>query len=552
MILRNVHSPFFIGFIVLLFFTSCSKNTKETISYKTSIAKAESFLESQTYDSAFYYYNTIKNLCNENNDTKNIIYPMLRMGEIQSVQGDLQSSEETFTEALPYLKKNPQNDYLAFLYNSLAMIYLEQHNPNEAFNYYQKSWSITTDSLKRCILKNNIAYNYMKQKNYSKAITLLKSLKNSDTLKNHDTDWARVLDNLGFSYLNKNNYTSSKEYLEQAKKIREKAKDSLGLTASFIHLAEWYKNSNPILANQHALYALKTATKVKNTNDRLEALSFLIQHENATLSKKYAVLYLKLNDSITGVQQKAKNQFAKIKYDSKQALLEAQQQKAMKEYFILGLICFVSFSIYIYYRIKKRNLKKLQETTYTTEIRIAKKLHDELANDVHNTITFIDTQDFQKPENKEHLLHNLDTIYHRTRNISNENSTIDTGKNYFENFKSMVGLYQNSQRNILLQFENFYVEKINPELKIIVYRVVQELLVNMNKHSQATLVVLKIENTKKTLYITYSDNGVGTQNKNFKKNGIQNVENRIFSVNGTLTFDTHKGKGFKTHISIPL
>jgi len=552
MILRNVHSPFFIGFIVLLFFTSCSKNTKETISYKTSIAKAESFLESQTYDSAFYYYNTIKNLCNENNDTKNIIYPMLRMGEIQSVQGDLQSSEETFTEALPYLKKNPQNDYLAFLYNSLAMIYLEQHNPNEAFNHYQKSWSITTDSLKRCILKNNIAYNYMKQKNYSKAITLLKSLKNSDTLKNHDTDWARVLDNLGFSYLNKNNYTSSKEYLEQAKKIREKAKDSLGLTASFIHLAEWYKNSNPILANQHALYALKTATKVKNTNDRLEALSFLIQHENATLSKKYAVLYLKLNDSITGVQQKAKNQFAKIKYDSKQALLEEKKQKAMKEYFILGLICFVSFSIYIYYRIKKRNLKKLQETTYTTEIRIAKKLHDELANDVHNTITFIDTQDFQKPENKEHLLHNLDTIYHRTRNISNENSTIDTGKNYFENFKSMVGLYQNSQRNILLQFENFYVEKINPELKIIVYRVVQELLVNMNKHSQATLVVLKIENTKKTLYITYSDNGVGTQNKNFKKNGIQNVENRIFSVNGTLTFDTHTGKGFKTHISIPL
>lgn len=552
MILRNVHSPFFIGFIVLLFFTSCSKNTKETTSYKTSITKAESFLESQTYDSAFYYYNATKNLCNENNDTKNIIYPMLRMGEIQSVQGDLQSSEETFTEALPYLKKNPQNDYLAFLYNSLAMIYLEQHNPNEAFNYYQKSWSITTDSLKRCILKNNIAYNYMKQKNYSKAITLLKSLKNSDTLKNHDTDWARVLDNLGFSYLNKNNYTSSKEYLEQAKKIREKAKDSLGLTASFIHLAEWYKNSNPILANQHALYALKTATKVNNTNDRLEALSFLIQHENATLSKKYAVLYLKLNDSITSVQQKAKNQFAKIKYDSKQALLEAQQQKAMKEYFILGLICFVSFSIYIYYRIKKRNLKKLQETTYTTEIRIAKKLHDELANDVHNTITFIDTQDFQKPENKEHLLHNLDTIYHRARNISNENSTIDTGKNYFENFKSMVGLYQNSQRNILLQFENFYVEKINPELKIIVYRVVQELLVNMNKHSQATLVVLKIENTKKALSITYSDNGVGTQNKNFKKNGIQNVENRIFSVNGTLTFDTHTGKGFKTHISIPL
>jgi len=477
---------------------------------------------------------------------------MLRMGEIQSTQGDLQSSEETFTETLPYLKNDTVKNYLAFVYNSLALIYLEQHNHDQAWLYYQKSYAITQDSLSKNIIKNNIAYNNIKQGNYLKAITLLNTIKNNDTLKQHPTEWARALDNLGFAYYKQSHIELAKHYLEQAKQLREHHKDSLGLTASFIHLALLHQKTNPSLALKNAIGALKTATKTNNPNDRLEALSFLIEHDNAVQAKQYALEYLQLNDSITTVKQKAKNQFAKIKYDSKQALLEAKKQKTIKEYSLIGLLCFFVFSIYTYYKIKRRNLKKLRETTYHTETRIAKKLHDELANDVHNTITFIDTQDLQKPENKEHLLQNLDTIYHRTRNISNENSTIHTGINYLENFKSMVALYQNSQRNIITFFENLHVEKINPEIKIILYRVVQELLVNMNKHSQATLVVLKIENTKKTLTLTYSDNGIGTKNDNFKKNGIQNVENRIFSINGTITFDTPTGKGFKTQINIPL
>jgi hypothetical protein len=45
-------------------------------------------------------------------------------------------------------------------------------------------------------------------------------------------------------------------------------------------------------------------------------------------------------------------------------------------------------------------------------------------------MTFAEYTRFTKSSKKETLLNNLDLIYTRTRNISKENSPIDTGENY--------------------------------------------------------------------------------------------------------------------------
>ena len=89
--------------------------------------------------------------------------------------------------------------------------------------------------------------------------------------------------------------------------------------------------------------------------------------------------------------------------------------------------------------------------------------------------------------------------------------------------------------------------------KIIVYRVLQELLVNMKKHSQCSLVVIAFKKTENKLQIDYSDNGLGAAfDKINSRNGLQNVENRILAIKGTITFDTKPDKGFKTSFTIPL
>ena len=74
----------------------------------------------------------------------------------------------------------------------------------------------------------------------------------------------------------------------------------------------------------------------------------------------------------------------------------------------------------------------------------------------------------------------------------------------------------------------------------------------MKKHSQATLVSLTFKNFEKKIVIIYSDNGVGAYNRSIiLKNGLQNVENRIKTINGNIIFDSNSKTGFKLSFNFP-
>ena len=83
--------------------------------------------------------------------------------------------------------------------------------------------------------------------------------------------------------------------------------------------------------------------------------------------------------------------------------------------------------------------------------------------------------------------------------------------------------------------------------------VIQELLVNMKKHSKCSLVVLTFKQSEKKLQIDYTDNGIGATIEQLNsKNGLQNIENRIQAIKGIITFDTKSEKGFKVHFMFPI
>jgi len=73
-------------------------------------------------------------------------------------------------------------------------------------------------------------------------------------------------------------------------------------------------------------------------------------------------------------------------------------------------------------------------------------------------------------------------------------------------------------------------------------------MTNMKKHSGATAVLLNFRQQGKNISIAYSDNGKGCTLKN--KNGLQNAENRIQAIKGTIIFESEPGNGFRSKISI--
>ena len=95
--------------------------------------------------------------------------------------------------------------------------------------------------------------------------------------------------------------------------------------------------------------------------------------------------------------------------------------------------------------------------------------------------------------------------------------------------------------------------KMDTNTKVIIYRVLQELLVDMKKHSKCNLALLTFKKIENKLQIFYTDNKVGVGNYELSlKNGSQNVENRIITAKGNITFDGKPEKGFRVKFSFPI
>ncbi|MFN3754500.1 hypothetical protein [Flavobacterium sp.] len=546
MIREKLHFP--ILFLLLLAFTgSCIDSpVRNSEKYYTTKDKAEAFYSKAQLDSAYLYYNQAKEASQDKTGDE-YGYVLLQMATVQQYIGDFYGAEETITEGLAHYKGEI---YKPYFYQLLAVTYDKQKKYEDALPYYEKAYATFKDDTAKAITKNNIGLNFLERNQFVKAIQLLKPQLKDPFLQNKKVEVARVLDNIGYSQF-KLNSDEAYSNLLKAFQLRDSLSDYNGLIASNLHLSEYFSNDEA-QSKKYAVNALIAAKKVNSPDDILNALRWLIKNSEPVTAKKYTVSFLRLNDSLSSARISAKNQFAKIKYDSTTALKNLEIQKQQKQLYFILFLSVVLLSILLYFLIRSKNKNKLKTISYATETRISKKLHDELANDVYNAMTFAETQDLQLPDKKEVLIDNLDKIYNRTRNISKENSSVNTDEKFENDLKEMISGYSSSEVNVItknlntISWSNITVEK-----KITIYRVLQELLVNMKKHSEANLVMLSFESTPRFVEIQYTDNGKGIDNDHFSKKGLQNAENRIHAVKGTFIFDQETSKGFKVTIQIP-
>lgn len=565
-----LRSPFFYFLFFILFLSCKEENIKpvNTIAIKKQAEnlrkKGITDFENKNFNSAFYNLNKSKIAYETIKDSAYIIYNLIQMASIQQINGDYYGSKETLTEALPYIKK--RDIYSASINNFFGIADKELSIYNDAIFYYQEAIKDCTNEISKQSPLNNIAVVYIHQKKYDEAISILETILNKKLLDKEPVEKAGILDNLGFAYFKKGITEKGLLLMNEGDELRKKVGDFYGSIESNLHLAEFYSKTDPQKSNQYAESAYQIATKFNSIDERLKALSFLISNGSGSKNTQYAQKFIFLNDSIIKIRNNFKNKFAKIKYDSKKEkdenqklrlekaenLLSLQEAKYQKVVAGIGIIFLIIVIVILirYYRNKGR-IEKIK-TAYDTETRIAKDIHDELANDVFHAMTFTQTQSLNNDNTKETLVQKLDNIYSRVRRISQENSTIDITANYAINLKEMLSTYNNDNTNVIIN----NIEKVNWELvdnikKVTIHRILQELMVNMKKHSEASLVAVKFDSNGKTIFIDYKDNGKGCEKNKIIKNGLQNMENRILAIKGTITFDTEPDKGFKVKITLP-
>ncbi len=93
---------------------------------------------------------------------------------------------------------------------------------------------------------------------------------------------------------------------------------------------------------------------------------------------------------------------------------------------------------------------------------------------------------------------------------------------------------------------------IAPDLKLNVYRIIQEQVNNIIKHAQASNVNIELDSDDRFIYVRIDDDGKGFHpRKKGKGIGITNMINRVESFNGELSVKSSPGKGCELSIKIP-
>lgn len=485
---------------------------------------------------------------------------LVEQANAQDRLGDFTGSHQSATEALQFLQPT-DSVYRSSAYNIIGLTSFELGDFEESIEEYKNALRFSASLSDSLIIHNNIALNYRELKDFKTADSIWSlALKKSD--KNSPSG-LRLADNYYYNRFLESG-TNTAPALEEIAARRDEINDLQGLLGSYNHLSSVYAESNPAKAEKMAIKYLQISRDLGNPVVQLEALKKLITLNSGSTKGAYQAEYFRLNDSIINARNQIKNVFAKIKYDEEQKLneidrlrditgtqkVELLQERNQKNLALLIGLLVIGGAGFVYYHLKQHHRKEKIREVHNTEARISKKIHDELANDVYNVMTEIE---HPATFDKEKTLDKLEGIYYRTRNISRENSPVITGAGFKDNLHHMLSISTPTKSRLYLTgLNDIHWEEINAEVKSVIFRVLQEMMVNMKKHSKASLVSLNFKTTSSRLQILYRDNGVGISSERLEKgSGLQNMETRIALVNGRINFQPDTN-GFSAEISIPV
>jgi two-component system sensor histidine kinase DegS len=115
---------------------------------------------------------------------------------------------------------------------------------------------------------------------------------------------------------------------------------------------------------------------------------------------------------------------------------------------------------------------------------------------------------------------------------------------------------QSSQQNKDLEVLFVGPERMNrlpPEVEIVLYRIAQEGLNNAVRHSQAKHVEIKLVQNPHLIWLEVSDDGQGFDPTSLKRGlGLVGIRERVELVNGHYGIENQLGGGTRLWVEIPL
>ncbi len=572
------------------------------INYPKGIAQAYNdmaiiYIDKANFRSATNYLNEAMKIRQQLNDSTGIAALYNKLGIIAQKQGRLKEALENQIAALKIYQKLGQDKWIGYSLNNIAIIHQNLGNLDNALKYHQEALEYRIklkDREGETTSYGNMANLYAKMHDtiqavnyYEKALSLSRELKKDELISAN-------LSNISNIYMGQKKYDKALGMFTESLKIRERIGDSKGIASTLARMGTVYTETGRFKEASEALSrSLKIAKKVAVLEEELSALLGLaklkaLTHETDSsfvlmrqyIALKDSVYDTRLKQQILDVQtqyetDKLEQDLYLIKKDKEFTEVKLQQRKTELWLLIFVMISITGAAIFLFYRHQQRqkavaNAERIiqQETRLNAVFeaqeeerrRIAKELHD----GVGQTISAI-KMNYQSLSGKaaekelapefEKIGKMLENAGTEVRNISHQ--MIPKELEQFGLVPAIEGMLSLNLENapVHYQFEHSgFSERIGSHIELVLFRVLQELVSNVIKHSKASQLTVQLVKLKTHVVMNVSDNGIGFDVDRKEKNGIGllNIASRIDAIKGNLHYDSDSGKGTTVTIRTPI
>ncbi len=572
---------------------------------------ANIFLYRGAYDSAMAYFRQgleIREAIQENTTLGDSYY---NIGFTHHLQGNYEAAIENFFKSLEIYEKQGLQWNIATAYQGLSSTFLDYQKLDKAGEFAGKALTIMESLDNKQGLADayeNLGMVAHRAGNEEKALEYYKKTLNINTELGDERGNILTHQNIGELFQEQGHYEQALDEYGQALEICLELGDKKNEASIYVHQGSlWFETKQYQKAYDFFSKAAALSGEIGSKVDEQEATRGL--YEAAMKLGKYDEAYaynqqyMALKDSLFNQKTLQKlneleNKYQNEKKEQEIVLLtvekELQQAEIRQKSTVINIIIIVfvlilalGILLFRYYQQKARakallaekdaeiKRKKIEELEKNQKLmamdamiggqeeerkRIAKELHDGLGGLLSTVqLHFSSIQPKNMPAQDGNGLQKAATLLNdacgEVRRIAHNmmpGALIKLG---------LVPALQDicdamNQSGIQADLQVFNVgQRLDEQVEISVYRIIQELLSNIRKHAKAREVIIQLSQSEDTLSVTVEDDGVGfnvTQVRAGGGIGLKSIESRVKYLNGSLDLDARTGEGTTVNLEIPL
>lgn len=549
------------------------------------------------YKEALVYEEQALALGKKIEDSARIANSLNNLGIIYDETGNAEKSIGYYLEARKIYETLNDESKVAMVLTNIGIVLKAQKEYANAARNYREAVTIYNKLGNRFGLAScyaNLGSVYLFIPNYDSALHYSLLASGEFEKQNIRQFLATTLSNAAKAYEKLGNIKEAKKLFLKAKELHSEYGNKKELSFTLIQLALL---ENRLSNNREAL---KLAEEGLIIAQKINALQQIMQaHEalsniNAS-SKNYLTawqehqLYVSFKDSLFE-QEKTKQLLSlQLKYDTEKKdnqIVQLSKDNEIKSaslarnYFFFGGLIIVLALTFFFWRYREKQKQKaiaqeqkirLRDAQISAVVDSQERERKRFASDLHdgmgqlistlqlNIQSIKQSKDLGKTveqvENSEQLLNEIQS---EIRNIAfNLMPPVLVKEGLVSASRELVRRLNKTETLKVTLSAHEFTQRLSQVAEVSLYRIIQELLSNMIKHSKATEIVVSFTGFEEELVLTLEDNGIGYDLNAFQTsergNGWSTIQTRINLIRGEIEFDTVFGRKNNTVIiHVPL